>query len=370
MIKIDNVSKVYSPTRKHYKHNELVRRRCYEGLIDIVLISFLLIVIGCGGLQKKDSFIEPLPEVESSSIEDEVPADNNIGEIRIREFFLSPGDEMKITVYRYEELTRSMRIPPDGIIFYPIVGEINTRGKSLRELRYIITEGLSKYKEQTLLPGDEIFISVFRQEEYNRRIIIPSDGFIFFPYVGEIQVETKSLNELRQIITAGLAEYVVDPQVMIDIVELNSPTRIADPQVSIEVVGFGGQKVFVLGEVQRPGVFLADGHTNILEAIAMAGGPTQDAKLNSILLIRVVIDMEEPELILVSLEDFLRDGDTMQNPVLQSGDIIFIPRTFIANVDRFFVHLAKIVAPLLDIGRGIWIGQNIIESSGRVSAVP
>jgi hypothetical protein len=57
-----------------------------------------------------------------------------------------------------------------------------------------------------------------------------------------------------------------------------------------------------------------------------------------------------------------------QNPILQRGDIVFVPRTFIANVDRFFEHLKKIVSPLLDIETGYWIGQNIEVGPRRVGA--
>lgn len=325
--------------------------RFYKVLIVFSLSSALLIGGGCAGTGKKVSSINEISQAE--------PAD--IGDIKIREFFLSPGDELKISVYQHEELTRPIKIPPDGIIFYPIVGEIDTKVKSLRELRDIITTGLSKYKKHTFLPGDEISISVLRNGEYNRRFIIPSDGNIFFAYIGFINIEGKSIEELTNIIAQGLSKYLVDPQVMIDIVALNNPARIADPQVSIEVTGFSGQKVFVLGEVNKPGVFLADGHMTTIELISLAGGPTLDANQKSVLLIRTGTDKKRHELFLIDLDSALREGNLTQNPVLHRGDIIFVPRTFIANVDRFFEHLKKIVSPLVDLETGYWIGQNIGE---------
>src|SRR4030042_1073735 len=75
---------------------------------------------------------------------------------------------------------------------------------SIRELRDITTKGLSKYKKHTFLPGDEISISVLRNGEYNRRFIIPSDGNIFFAYIGFINIEGKSIEELTNIIAQGL----------------------------------------------------------------------------------------------------------------------------------------------------------------------
>lgn len=313
--------------------------------------------------------IRDTSSIDPSTDNIDTTTDKEISKIEIKEFSLSPGDELKISVYQHEELTRSFKVSPDGMIFYPIVGEIDTRGESLKMLRNIITEGLSRYREQVLLPGDEISITVFRNEDYNRKFIIPSDGHIFFPNIGAIKVEGEGPNKIGKIIAEGLSKYIVNPQVIVDIVKLNNPMRIVDPQVSVEVVAFGGQKIFVLGEVNRPGVFLADGNTEIIEAISLAGGNTIDGKLNNVLLIRTGVNKSKPELRIVDLEKFLGEGDMSQNPVLQKGDIIYVPRTFIANVDRFFEHLAKIVSPLLDIETGYWTGQNISvgPERGRVS---
>lgn len=319
-------------------------------LFCMFFIIFPLLMTGCAWTEKKAVY---------TTVENKAHTDKDVEEIKVKEFLLSPGDEIEITVYRHEELNRTIKIPPSGIIFYPIIGEVDTNGKNLEKLRDIITEGLSEYKEQTLLPGDEVSIIVFRNEEYNRRFIVPTDGYIIFPHVGAINVESKSIRELSSIITQGISDYIVNPQVMVDILRLNNPARIANPQIGIEVIGFGGQKVFVLGEVNRPGIFFADGHMKLIEAITQAGGPTLNAKQNSILLIRSNTTKPKPELILLDIESTLKGGDMTQNLVLQRGDIIFVPETFIANVDRFFERLKRITSPLLDLTMGYWIGQNI-----------
>lgn len=342
----------------------IIKRLLFEG--NLFLILFLLIILnGCAGTtEMPDKSMDP--QAGSSDIVKET-TEGQISEIKIQEFILSPGDEIKISVYLHDELTRAIKIPLNGIIFYPMVGEIDIKGKSLKELRDIITKELSKYKDQTLSPGDEISIAVYRNEDMNRRFIIPSDGNIFFPFIGHINIEGKSLREITQVIKEGVSKYVKDPQVSIDIVKLSNPARIADPQVNIEVTGFGGQKVFILGEINRPGVFLADGTVRVVEALSLAGGPTLDAKLSSILIIRPTPNKPQPELIVVDVEKVLEEGNMLQNPVLQRGDIIFVPRTFIAHVDRFFEHLSKIVKPLLDIETGYWIGQNIEAGPSRTT---
>lgn len=399
--------------------------------INIFLIIFLFLNAGCAGLKKTDTI---------NKVKD-------IGNLKINEFFLSPRDEINITVFEHDNLTRKIAIPSDGMFDYPIVGTVDVNGKSLRQLKEIITKGLSEYKEQLLMPKDKISISVFRHDELSRSITIPPDGYIFFPLVGEIKAEGKSLRELREIIVSGLIKYkkayivpgdqisiiiyknedlsrkliippdgyfffpfvgeinaigknlrdlrliilkglsddfedtevavdllasimpkiVIDPQVSVDITKLSKTKRIVDPEVSIEVTKFGGHKIFILGEVKQPGVYLTDGNVRIIEAILSASGLTPDAEQKSVLLIRGGIDNQKPELIVVNLEKVFKKGDLTQNKVLQQGDIIYVPRTFISDVDRFFTHLSTIISPFLRLETGYFIGQQILNSTGAAS---
>ncbi len=402
--------------------------------INIFLIIFLFLNAGCAGSKKTDT---------SNKVED-------IEDIKISEFFLSPGDKIEISVYKHDELKKSITIPPGGKFYYQIVGEINASGKSLHQLREIITKGLSEYKEQSLIPGDmisisifnheelkrsmeippdgyiffplvgeinvnnktlrelrkiistslmnykksylapgdEISITVYKQDDLNRKLIIPPDGYFFFPMVGEINADGKNLRELRGIVTNGLSNFVpdaqvgidlvsskspkivVDPQVAVDIVKLSNPKRIVDPEVSIEVTQSGGHKIFILGEVNNPGVYLTDGNMRVVEAIVSASGLTLDAEQKSVLLIRGGIDNQNPELIVVNLKNTFKEGDLTQNKVLQQGDIIYVPRTFISDVDRFFTHLSRIISPFMQLETIYLIGKQIVEDSGDISVGP
>ncbi|OHB71725.1 MAG: hypothetical protein A2W23_06955 [Planctomycetes bacterium RBG_16_43_13] len=184
-----------------------------------------------------------------------------------------------------------------------------------------------------IVPGDELSISVYRNEELNRRILIPPDGLIFFPLVGEIDVVNMSPGQIRKIITDGLSEYIVDPQVSVDPVVIRS------------------QKIFVLGEVNRPGVFFIEGQMALIEALSKAGGFTKDAKSDKVLLIRG--DMAAPELQTFDVKSTLKRGDLTQNLYLQRGDILYVPPTYVSNVDRFFKHLESIIRPVVLLEQGI-----------------
>ncbi len=326
--------------------------------IVLFFMAVLLPLAGCGGIEKTNLGAATDPQVERLSAND----------VRIREYQLSPGDEINITVFPQAELNRRLTIPPDGNISYPLLGEIAVKGKNLKELREIILSGLLSYRKADLVSGDEVSITVYRHEELSRRFIIPAEGYAFYPLVGEVELQGKSLKQIRETLGARLAKYIKNPQVEVNLVNTQLPKVVVDPQVSIEVLGFGGQKVFVLGEVRTPGVYLADGSTGVIEAIAAAGSFTLDAEQGSILLIRGGMDTPKPELITLNMEDYLKGDSLIRNINLQGGDIIYVSRSFISNVDRFFEHLYVIVRPLLALESGIYIGQQMeggVKGTGR-----
>ncbi len=187
--------------------------------------------------------------------------------------------------------------------------------------------------EVILGPGDEVEITVYRQSDLNRKLQIPPDGRIFYPLVGEIPVAGLSVTRLRDTITEGLAQYI------------------KDPQVSVAVTALRSERVFVLGEVQRPGVFTLESRMSVVEAVTRAGGFTLDAKWTEVLLIRNMQERAQVVAVL-NLKEALKEGDVSQNISLQNGDVLYIPSVAIADVARFFQHLEAIIRPLVLIGSG------------------
>lgn len=187
--------------------------------------------------------------------------------------------------------------------------------------------------EFILGPGDELEITVYRNDDLNRKVQIPSDGIIFLPLIGEVKTNGVGMRELRRQVTEGYSKYLLNPQ------------------INLEVISHRSQKVFVLGEVRSPGVFPIDSPISTLEAISRAGGFTLDAKQTSVLLIRG--DMAKPELARLDLKRVIKKGDLSQNPVLQKGDVIYVPATYIANIERYFQRLEHIIRPVVFLEQGI-----------------
>ncbi len=190
-----------------------------------------------------------------------------------------------------------------------------------------------KISEFILGIGDTVEISVYRQDDLQRTVRIGHSGIITFPLIGDIQAAGKDIFKLREEIKERLSKYLIDPQVIVNVTTVQS------------------QKIIVLGEVNSPGIFTLEYDINVVEAISRAGGMTNDAKLNNVLLIRR--EQGKPTLISLNLKKAFKEGDTSQNVQLVNGDILYLPAVTIANVSRYFAHISQIISPFVNLESGI-----------------
>lgn len=172
--------------------------------------------------------------------------------------------------------------------------------------------------------GDVLHISVWENDDLEQEVVVRPDGRISFPLVGDLPARGQTIVALDEMLTESLKEYI------------------RFPEVSISIQKLGGSKVIILGEVGHPGVYAVSGSKTVLEAVALAGGFTNDAVVNSIVLIRG--GFGNPQVQRLNLKrPLLRGRDLGQNVALQSEDIIFVPKTFIADLSRV---LAQIIDPV------------------------
>lgn len=205
-------------------------------------------------------------------------------------------------------------------------------------------ENVPRLSKFILGPGDELEIMVYRNNDLTREVRIGPSGSIMYPLAGDIHAAGLSTFELRDKLREGLSEYIVDPHVTVRILSVQS------------------QKIIVLGEVRNPGFFLAETSMTVLEAVSRATGFTDDAKKKSVLLIRG--GMQNPELRVLNLEKALEEGDFNENIVLKGGDIVYVPKTRIANVATFFAYLSEIISPVVSAESVYYLGQRIESGTG------
>lgn len=162
-------------------------------------------------------------------------------------------------------------------------------------------------------PGDELEIYVWGEERLQRVIRVLPDGTFSFPLAGRIDALNKLPSEIEAQITKGLAAQYRD-QV---------------PQVTVSVRAPSGMQVSVIGKVRAPGSFTPGKYINVLEAIGMAGGPSEFADVANVTILRKQGDHLVP--IKVRLTDALKGSPSRRDlsaaglPELQSGDTVIVP---------------------------------------------
>ena len=167
--------------------------------------------------------------------------------------------------------------------------------------------------------SDVLDISVWQIADLSKsEVIVRPDGKISFPLIGDIRTEGLTLTKLDDIITEKLKAYV------------------KNPEVSIMIRRFGEQtnKVVILGEIRGPGVYKFSGPPTITEVVASAGGYTNYAVLNSIMVIRGTVGTK-PEVTRVNFARILKSGRLTQNIFLRPNDIVYVPRSFIGKINTF-----------------------------------
>jgi len=189
----------------------------------------------------------------------------------------------------------------------------------------------------TLGPGDEVVISVWRNPDLGGTYTVGPTGEFFIPLVGSIQTEGVGVTVIRQKITDSLRTYL------------------KDPQVTLTVSHYRSRKVFVLGEVNKPGIFsLGNESMSLVDAISLAGGLTLDGKGKQIFRIPAAAPGSgSGQVEKFDLMSVFKKGNVTENPRLANGDIIYVPPTTIANVDRFFKHFRNIMEPIVWFERAI-----------------
>ena len=191
----------------------------------------------------------------------------------------------------------------------------------------------SKIFEYRIGEADVLYIAVWREEDLSQEVIVRPDGKISFLLAGDVPAAGLTFPQLKEELIQRLKSYI------------------RYPVVSVSLKKLGGRKVIVLGAVNHPGVYSVTGKNTILEAISLAGGFTPDAVASST--IHIEGGLQSPKGRKLNLTRAINGADMSQNVVLEAEDIIYIPRTFIADVSRV---LTQILGP---ISQGVYSSRTL-----------
>lgn len=160
-------------------------------------------------------------------------------------------------------------------------------------------------------PGDELEILVWGDERLQRDVLVLPDGTFAFPLVGQVNAAGRLPSEIERVISIGLQPQYKGPV----------------PQVTVTVKKASGYQFSVVGKVRGPGTFTPGRYVNALEALAIAGGPSEFANTGGARLVRKVGN--QMITIPLRLQDALK-GDTSRLtasdiPWIESGDTLVVP---------------------------------------------
>jgi polysaccharide biosynthesis/export protein len=187
--------------------------------------------------------------------------------------------------------------------------------------------------EYSIGVDDVLFISVWQNQDLNQEVTVRPDGKIAVLLIGDTQAEGLTVSQLTQAIKDRIKDYI------------------KYPEVSIALRKIGGKKVIILGEIGSPGVYSVSGKTTVLELIGLAHGYTPNAVLSSVLVIRG--GLQKPVGQKVDLLRAIKTADLSQNIVLEPEDIVYVPKSFISNMNYV---MTMILSP---ISQGIYTTQAI-----------
>ncbi len=158
-------------------------------------------------------------------------------------------------------------------------------------------------------PEDVLEISVWHNDDLSKTVTVRPDGVISLPLIGDIQAAGLTPDELRANLVKQLKEFQNSVVVSVVVAEVNS------------------LKIFILGEIVKPGSYTLKRRTSVLQAIAMAGGFTQFASKNKLVLIREENAANKGKSkIPIRFNDLVKVGTKQNNKyLLVSGDTIFVP---------------------------------------------
>lgn len=155
--------------------------------------------------------------------------------------------------------------------------------------------------------GDVLFVSVWKEEDMQREVLVGPDGRISFPLAGDFNVRGKTVAQVREELVSRISRYI------------------PDPPISVSIIKVAGNKIYIVGKVNKPGEFMIDRQIDVMQALSMAGGMTPFANQKEIKILR-----RDPKNGLQSVMYFnykrVSRGESLeQNILLKSGDTVMVP---------------------------------------------
>ncbi len=166
----------------------------------------------------------------------------------------------------------------------------------------VLADEADAYRIQS---GDVLTIAVWKEKELESEVVVRPDGGVSFPLAGDLVAAGGTVEDLRRALDERLRKFI------------------PDPVVTVAVKATTGNRIYVVGKVNRPGDFLLNRPLDVMQALAMAGGATPFAETNDIRVLRR--EAGKQTVIRVRYDDVAKGHRLEQNVLLRSGDTVVVP---------------------------------------------
>jgi len=167
-----------------------------------------------------------------------------------------------------------------------------------------------------LTKSDTLEINFTFTPEFNQSLTVQPDGLIALKGAGTLHADGLTIPELQQAITRAYRAFLHDPEITVTLRDFEKPYFLAS------------------GEVSRPGKYELRGDLTVNEAVAIAGGFTQQAKHSQVVLFRR-ISLDVAEAHLLDVKKMLNSRDLREDWHLQPGDFVFVPQSRISKIRKY-----------------------------------
>ncbi|MCX5641816.1 MAG: SLBB domain-containing protein [Candidatus Omnitrophica bacterium] len=243
------------------------------------------------------------------------------------EYRIFPRDILEIRVYDNPDLTQRLEVSESGEISFPLIGKVKVVGLTTPEAEQSLGKSLSEY---IVNPQVAVLVAQRQKIYVSGEVSIPgayelTAGMTVMEAIalaGGFKVQ--ELNQQDQTIIIRGAEII--PVKISEISLKGDKSKNIFLKPNDLIVAPQRQKIYVSGEVKKPGAYELTVGMNVFEAITLAGGFTDFAAPNKTSVRRTKGDKKEA--IVVPISEILKRGDKKKDITLEPGDVIIVPETF------------------------------------------
>ena len=318
-----------------------------------ITILLVLILTGCGTTSDNVIPDEVGEAFKQTSFETEIPFatpdilrahESNLN----KEYEIGPGDKIQVDFWGRDALSGGHVVGPFGKITLPMLGEFNIGGLTRVQAIDDMTRLYQGFYNNPILT---VKITQYLNNKVYVLGRVTNPGVIHFEgngsllealaLSGGLPTRDKTIFLSKCSIIRGNDQIIwVDLVQLLQKGNLKLNVKLRNNDI-IHIPESTDAAVFVMGEVKNPGSYqIQTSGLSLLDAINLAGGATENGNVNEIRLVR---NMEEGNVMVVDLMDFVEKGDYTKNALLKDDDIIFVPQKGIAK----FNYYLRQVDPLL-----------------------